>query len=57
MHLYTGSSVKIMLSNGELVVALRRQINDDRHQNADDIDEASDHDRMVDCEYSAIFAL
>jgi len=36
-----------MLSNGEFVVALRRQINIDRNQNAAAIDKISEHDRLV----------
>ena len=39
-----------MLSNGELVVALRRQINVDREINAASINKITDHDQLVDRE-------
>jgi len=41
--------MKIMLSNGELVVDLRRQINFDRQQNAPAIDKSTDHGHLVYC--------
>jgi len=46
--LFEGVLIKIMLSNGELVVALRRQINSDRDRNATAIDKISDQDRLID---------
>ena len=50
MRLHRCRLIKIMLLNRELVVAVKRQINVDRDQNADDIDKTSADDRLLDCD-------
>jgi len=42
--------IKIILSKGEPVVSLRRQINHNGDQNAADIDKISDPIRLATCE-------